>query len=373
MISGGESLPIDVTIKVDTAPRPSFSRFEINLHSGRDLPIFPLSFPADGKAGVLMVGDYVAQDLVQYMMDEDPDFRNKWIVISTTQSDAIPADCSLVDFNFFTNESGKTKYLSGPAKNVPFSTELGDGHYVDPDFFIPNPEIPKAWDIVYPAKWYPTKNTLVLVEAARLDPTIQIAIYGWPVLSERKIDTSRAYRDLVLEQVRDLKNVTVFDAGFDPSTSSHTNPDGSVVVGNLTKDQMMQQLYWPARASIFLSETTEAINRVCTEMMCCDVPMLVTPTSGGLDKLVTSESGLLIERTPQAILSGVYELRRRANELHPRESFIKNYGKRNANEKLRRIIKEIAEKKGVTVDEDKLVQYGGDLWTPPQIYRQITG
>lgn len=123
--------------EVDIRSRPEFSRFESNLENGLPLPIFPLTMPKDDMVGVMMVGDYIAQDLVHYLQMQPGSLRSKWLIISTTQSDAIPSDCSSVDFNFFTNQSGIEEYLNSAAGKIPFSTELGDGHYVDPGIFFP--------------------------------------------------------------------------------------------------------------------------------------------------------------------------------------------------------------------------------------------
>lgn len=357
--------------RIDTSPRPEFSRFEANLANGAPLPIFPLAFPDGEKVGVAMVGDYVAQDLVGYLQKRDVSSRSKWLILSTTQSDAIPLDCADVDFNFFTNESGVERYLSSRAGRVPFTTELGDGHYVDPEIFFPDPSVPKRWDIVYAAKWYPTKRTELLVEAARLDPSLRVAIYGWPVPSERKIQRSISYRNEIIESARDLPNVEIYDAGFQKDQLDHYNPDGSVVVGNLSKEEMRDKFFRRARVTIFLSETTEAVNKACTEMLCCDVPMLVAPTNGGLEKLVTPRTGVFIERTPTGILAGIHYALDHQGQFSPRRVFLESYGRENANRRLREIIRTVAANKGVEVNWENMRDYGGDQWTAPEVYTRI--
>jgi glycosyltransferase involved in cell wall biosynthesis len=358
-------------ICVDNRLQPEFSRFETNLANGSSLPIFPITFPVDGKMGVMLVGDYIAQDLIMHLNRVNVSDREKWLILSTTQSDAVPVDCSDVDYNFFTNEKGIDKYLASHAGKIPFSTELGDGHYIDSDIFYPNPEVPKKWDIVYPAKWYPTKRTELLLEAAKLDPSLKIAIYGWPVVSERKIEQSILYRDLIIKMAKDIPNVEVFDAGFKTGEVSHFNSDGTVVIGNLSKEEMRDKFYWPAKTSIFLSETTEAINRVCTEMLCCDVPMLVAPTNGGMERLVSDETGVLISRSPEGILKGIHYALEHQNKFVPRESYLKSFGKEKANKRLREIVASIAEKKGVEINWVGAKEYGGDLWTSSDVYNKI--
>ena len=361
----------EVVAVVDTAPRPEFSRFENNLTEGNNLPIFPLTFPKGKKLGAMLLGDYIAQDMIRYATTIDPRFRDKWIIMSTTQSDAIPTDCSSTDFNFFTNQSGIEDYLASLAGVVPYSTALGDGHYVDPEFFFPDDSVEKRWDIVYPAKWYPTKRIELLIEAARLAPDLKFAIYGWPVPSERKVNASRVYRDQILELAKALPNVEVFDSGFDRNPISHENADGSIVIGSLTKEEMRDQFFRKARASIFLSETTEAINRVCTEMLCCDVPMLVAPTKGGLERLVEDRTGVMIQRTPSGIVRGVRDVLARIETFSPRDAFTERYGRENANRVLRDMIAQVAESKGRTVNWESYTLYGGDLWTTPGVYGKV--
>jgi glycosyltransferase involved in cell wall biosynthesis len=353
-------------IKPDTNLRPEFSRFERNLENGASLPIFPLSLPTDGHAGVVLVGDYVAEDMIQYLGD----MRKWWIAISTTQSDGIPTDCEHVDFNFFSNASGIDRYLASPAGKVPFSIEIGDGHYVDPQLFFPDKDVPKIWDIVYIAKWYPTKMTEILVEAARMDPGIRVAIFGWPVLSERKIQQSLKYRDYIGAEARELPNIDVYGLGNDTDIS-HVNPDGSFVVGSLTKPQIRDRFMRPARSTVLLAAETEGINRSITEMLCCDVPIMVAPTNSGIERLVQPQTGIFIERTPKGIIEGVHYIRNHEAQFSPRDRFLKNFGKKNANRELRRVIREAAERRGVSVQWEKLKDYGGDVWTTPDIYKQV--
>ena len=358
-------------IIADTNSRPEFSRFEANLANGTSLPIFPLCYPEDGRSGIVIVGDYVAQDFVKYAVANNPNFRQQWIVIGTTQSDAVPTDCRDVDFNLFTNLAGVARYLASDARNVPYSIDPSDGHFVDPQIFYPDPQNQKQWDIVYPAKWYPTKNTEILIRAAQLDTALRVAIYGWPVVSERKIKQSMAYRDYLFDMAKESPNIDMFDSGFDCGSLTHYNHDGSVVVGNLTKAEMRDKFYQKARASIFLSETTESINRACTEMLCCGVPMLVAPTNGGLDRLVTPRSGVMIDRSPEGILDGIHQVLDNYDKFDPRASFLQKYGRDNANDIIKVLVQSIATRKRVDVNWPSYKKYGGDLWTLPEMYRKV--
>ncbi len=359
-----------IIAKADLANRPEFSRFKKNIETQGNLPIFPLTFPSlDGRFGVILVGDYIAQDLIAYMTAIQKDFHDKWIVLSSTQSDAVPKDCKDVDFNIFSNSGGVDEYLASPAFKVPYSTDLTDGHYVDPEIFFPNPNAKKFWDIFYPAKWYPTKKIEILLETARLDPELKIVIYGWPVVSERKSDLSTEYRNALVSEAQELDNVTIFNKSIE-LVPNHVNLDGSVVVGSFTKDQMRESFFWRTRSVICLSENTEAVNRGCTEALCCDIPILVASTKGGLEKLVNYNTGILIDRTAHGIVEGYNNLRQ-MESLNPRQNFLANFGKEKANQKLRNIVDQISRRRSVIINWDEYRSYGGDPWTSPSIYMPI--
>lgn len=343
----------------------NFSRFEINLKNKASLPIFQISAPKEDKKGILMVGDYVAEDLHSFLAKNG--LRNRWFIASTTQSDAVPTQCKSVDLNMFTNKSDVGLYLVSEAKDVPFSTELGDGHYVDSNIFFPESGATKEWDILYPAKYYPTKKTEMLLEVARLNISIKIAIVGWPVISERKAKISNEYRDMIIRLSKDLPNVTIFDNAPD-GESHHLNPDGSIVVGRYTKEEMRRDFYSHAKSVIFLSEETEAINRACTEALCCNVPILVSSSKGGLDDLVNDKTGVIIQRSVEGIVKGLSVLKAKEEKLDPRNNFLNNFGREKANKKLHNLIKDVS--KG-DVNLDNCVMYGGDLWTTYANYSQI--
>src|ERR1700730_13709327 len=85
-----------------------FSRFATNLEKGETLPVFPLLEPdGEGGLGAIIVGDYVANDFVSYQLSVDPHFRDKWLVVSTTQSDTVPDSVTMTDCNIFSNASGQ--------------------------------------------------------------------------------------------------------------------------------------------------------------------------------------------------------------------------------------------------------------------------
>ncbi len=357
-------------ITYDEAPRPSFSRFEQNLQKGGPLPIFTLATPAEAGAGVLLVGDYIAQDFISYAQINIPSFRDRWIVMTTTQSDAIPTDCVDADFNFFSNKRRVGDYLKSAAGQVPFSTELADAHYVDENIFKPDNSYQKEWDIFYAAKWYPTKMTELLIESAKINPSLKVGIYGWPVVSERKIHSSMQYRDMILDLSKGMSNVQIFDSGFDLDKVQHVNKDGSFVIGDLTKEQMRDMFFRRAKSTVFLSEKTEAVNRSCAEMLSCDVPVMVAPTDGGMEDLVTSVTGVMIDRSPEGIVSG-YQSIVENNGLSPRNGFLQRYGREKANKRMAEIIEDVAKTKGLNINISKLRKYGGDLWTNKDSYLQI--
>lgn len=106
-------------------------------------------------------------------------------------------------------------------------------------------------------------------------------------------------------------------------------------------------------------------------MLCCDVPMLVTQTNGGLEKLINDKTGVLIERSPMGILKGIHYVLDHQEQFNPRSSFLRLYGKEKANKRLEEIIMRVAKNKGVEVNWENMRKYSGDLWTSPEVYMRI--
>lgn len=357
------------------SPDHAFSRFTQNFEQGQALPIFPLCEPDEnGGLGAILVGDYVANDAVSFFEAHISDFHDKWLVVSTTQSDTVPTTVTKTDLNIFSNKSGEAQYQLSPASKVPYSLDLADGLFIDPAIFQPpQDDIPMQSDILYAAKWYPTKRTELLIETAALYPDIQILIYGWLMASERKRQTSLSYRDEVMAKAALLSNVMIMNAEDVSGDPDHINPDGSTVLGPLTKEQMRDQLYHPARTGIYLSEETEAVNRFATEMLACNKPMIVAlPTHGGMERfMVDGVTSRFCDRTPEGIADAYYDIRSNEASYRPREAFLEFGGREEANKTLRALVTSLAEDRGKRVNTDGWHTYGGDLWTMPECYNTI--
>jgi len=361
--------------EVKQPAKQEFSRFATNIEKGDTLPVFPLLEPDnEGGLGAVLVGDYVANDFVNYHVARDPDFRDKWLVISTTQSDTVPGGVTLTDCNIFSNASGEEAYLQSAARDVPHSLELADGLFVDPEVFVPPAsEDDIQHDILYMAKWYPTKKTELLVELAESRPDIRIAIYGWLMASERKREKSEAYREEIMGATALLANVVIHDAADFSNSETHMNKDGSAVLGPLTKTAVRDTFMHRSRTGIYLSEETEAVNRFGTEMLLCDRPMIVAlPTYGGMERfMVDGETSLFCERTPEGIANAYDEIAENYDEFTPRQTFLEFGGRQKSNEKLRDIAEELAASRGKTLSKNTWNTYGGDLWTFPNTYGKI--
>lgn len=348
-----------------------FSRFATNMEKGETLPIFPLLEPDDeGGLGAILVGDYVANDFVNYQLSRDPSFRDRYLVVSTTQSDTVPDTVVMTDCNIFSNASGQEEYLQGPARDVPYSIDLADGLFVDPDIFVPPAlETEPTYDILYMAKWYPTKKTELLIDVAQARPDIKIGIYGWLMASERKRKDSETYREEIMGAAALLGNVVAYDAGGE----SHLNEDGSLVLGPLSKTEVRDKFIHHSRTGIYLSEYTEAVNRFGTEMLACDRPLIVAkPTYGGMERfMVEGETSVFCERTPESITDAYDTIVENRDQFTPRDTLLKFGGKQKANEKLRGILENLAQKRGKSLSDATWNTYGGDLWTLPDTYGKI--
>lgn len=236
--------------------------------------------------------------------------------------------------------------------------------------FYPNPDAEKTWDIIYLAKWYPTKYTEILIQAAKLDLSLKILIYGWPVVSERKAALSQEYKQAIISAAAGLENVTIIDQ--ETGDIQHNNQDGSVVIGSLSKDEMRERFFWHAKSVICLSEKTEAVNRTCAEALCCDVPIMIAPTDGGLETVINSQTGIIIERSAAGIIQGYKQLQTLTG-LSPREGYLANYGRQNSNQKFKDIVSDVAAKKGKEVNWDNFQDYGGDPRVLPNVYMTVLG
>ncbi len=357
------------------AGEASYSRFALNWANGDSLPVWPLVEPdGQGGLGAVLVGDYIANDFVAYQESRDPNFRDRWLVASTTQSDAVPVTVDSTDLNLFSNASGIPEYLESKAGKVPYSVDIADGLFVDPDIFRPpETEGEPRFDIFYLAKWFPTKKTELLIEAARKRPDIRVGIYGWLMASERKRAESERYRDEIMASAADLPNVTIMDSTEMAGGESHLNPDGSVVLGALTKEQIRDTFLYDSRMGIYLSERTEAVNRFGIEMLMCDRPLIVAlPTHGGMERfMVDGKTSVFCERSADGIIAAHDQITADREGFTPRETALTFGGKQAINGLLRTLLEGVAEARGARLSNTEWRSYGGDLWTPPTTYATI--
>lgn len=338
------------------------NRFEINVQSELALPILVLNTPvyddngAITQKGVLLVGDYIVDDFVA----THPNIKDEWFLVSTTQSHHIPKSVH-PDLHLYNTQDGETsqEYLDGPSGHIP-DLLLVCGHYVDADQFYPEEGINKDFDLLYVSKWAPTKRIEHVLEAAKADPTLRVAILGFPVVSERKRAASDAYRAYIINRIIDekIENVTVIEH----DEESHINEDGTFVVGGFSKDEIRGFLN-RAHTSILSADANEGINRSLAEALCCDLPIMLTAdTLGGAQTLIQEETGLRIQPNGEAIAQATRYLIDNREKFSPREWFISKYGRKRANETLKQKIEDIAVASGVPVNTVGLREYLGDPW-----------
>lgn len=338
------------------------NRFEINVQSELALPILVLNQPMydqDGtitKKGVLLIGDYIVDDFVA----THPSVKDEWFIVSTTQSHLIPKSVH-PDLHLYNTQDGNPspEYRDGPSGHIP-DLLLVCGHYVDADQFYPDKEIEKDFDLLYVSKWAPTKRIEHVLDAAKADPTLRIAILGFPVVSERKRAASDAYRELIITRIIEekIENVTIIEH----DEESHLNEDGTFVVGGFSKDEIRMFLN-RAHTSILSADANEGINRSLAEALCCDLPIMLTAdTLGGAQTLVQEETGLRVQPNGEAIAAATRFIIDNRDQFSPREWFVSKFGREKANQILKQKIEEIAEMHGLDIHTDGLREYLGDPW-----------
>lgn len=341
-----------------------YNRFEINVSEGRALPLLVLSSPiysTDGhtlhEKGVLYMGDYIVDDFIAL----HPTIKDNWFIISTTQSHVIPSSLH-PDLHLYTTQDGESspQYRHAATKNIP-DLILGCGHYVDTEAFYPEPETLKVFDLIYISKWAPTKRIEHILDAAKADPSLNIAILGFPVVSERKRAASDNYRQLILNRINEeqISNVKIIEH----VQEKHINADGTEVVGGFTKDEI-RHFFNQAHCTVLTADANEAINRALAEALCCDIPIMLTnDTLGGAKTLINDKTGIFIEPTGLAITKGIRYLKENREKFSPRTWYSSHYGQEKSNRRLRTRIAEIALQSSQLINITNMRPYLGDLWS----------
>jgi glycosyltransferase involved in cell wall biosynthesis len=346
------------------------NRFEINIEKRAQLPITILKQPetlSDGREerGVFICGDSVIDDIVRYA----PKIKKRWFIVTTTQSHVVPISPN-PDLHIFSNCDGKAEYLASTARDVPFLNVGDGGDFVNPDIFYPNEKFPKYIDSIYVAKWSDTKRVELFIQAAKILPHRKFVFVAIPMSSERKKAKSLEYRDAILHYVKEhrINNIKLIET----DEKSHLNPDGSLVPGNLSKDEM-RLLFQSTKSIVLTADKMEGINRSVAECLCCDVPVVMTiDVVGGSPYVVNAETGVLVDPNDTAVASGIEHVINNKHQFHPRKNFLKTRGIYNANRDLQSAIAKISKLQNYSsIDTSKMKLYGGDLWTPFEAYSSI--
>jgi glycosyltransferase involved in cell wall biosynthesis len=340
------------------------NRLEINTNLGLPIPLIVLNQPIYDKGqvthkGILYCGDSIIDDLVAL----HPNIKDSWFLVSTTQSHIIPISSKHPDLNLYATQTGEpaAEYHESQVAHIP-DLVLGCGHFVDPELFYPDPEIEKQFDLIYVTKWAPTKRVELIIEAAKLAPHLKFAIVGFPVLSERKREASEQYRKHILQLIleAELDNVDVFE---DTGKDDHKNSDGTFVPGGFSKNEIRQFLN-RSRSSILAADSHEGVNRSVGEALSTDVPVILTKDSlGGVQTMISEETGLMIDPDAQAIVDGVEHIIAQGDDFSPREWYTTHYGKTVSNARLRAKIAEIVLENDLQVNMENIREYGGDPWS----------
>lgn len=337
----------------------SWSRFDTLTEQNRAVPVYVLQNPLikEGvlvQRGVLLCGHKVVGNLVDR---HGNDFSKCWFVISDSQSGEYGTHPA-ADLQMFSDPSLVKSYKNSPCGDTPF-IQLGDGHFVDPTKFFPEPDIEKEYDAIYVAKWFPTKRLELFVEAFEYLTDINALLLGFHVLAKKNRQKGKKYARRIKDLIKKKEvNIDVVEA----PDKEHVNNDGSFVPGGFTKEKIRKFIN-SAKVSILTADINEAINRTICESLCCDLPAVITKdTEGGVTELVNTKTGVLVSPQPHNIARGIKRVLNTYNSFEPRKFFTKRFGAENAIELIKDRIKLVTEKRGEALCLDDF-EYYGDLWT----------
>ena len=346
------------------------NRLETSLKNNISTPVKALSHPIleNGlviEKGVLIVGDVAVDELIKLA----PNIKDRYIIVSITQSHAVPTSPN-PDIHLFSRPDKVSEYVESEATStIPF-LNITDGHYVDTDFFVPMSSLEEEdlgeisscgeVDVTCIAKWIDTKRIHLLIETARILPHLKFRLVGIPVLSSRKKEISDKIKEDILRQAADLPNIEIIES----ETQSHQNDDGSVMPGGYSQEQM-RALYNKTRVTICLASINEGINRSICESLSCNVPIcLMSDLVGGTRNLVSENTGIIVDPLPTSIAEGLTELLNSDwSKKSPRETFMESYGFERANAKLIEIVDSVALLQGVKVNTNQWQNFYGTPWT----------
>jgi len=334
-------------------------RFSTLINERSPLPLFVLQEPIiNGKVirqrGVVLIGHKIVDDVFERYGNN---FKKYWFIVSTCQSSTYGQSVH-ADLHLFADKDLNKDYLSSPAKKIPFMNMSG-GLFVDPEMFFPENER-KFYDVMYIAKWFKTKRIKLFVDAINLLSDVNGALLTFGVVTEKNQDESYNYSVEIKNYIKKTNAKIKLIAAPE---GEHKNPDGSFVPGGFTKEEMRGFIN-QAKSTVLLADINEAFNRSICESLCCDVPVIVTKdTLGGIPHLIDSTMGEQAEPDPKDIAQMIKKVIDNQNLYSPRESFLKNYGNNNSNQKLKRKIEEISKKQEnpIKIEEDS--KYYGDPWT----------
>jgi len=346
------------------------NRLETSFRNNASAPVKILSNPIfeNGlviEKGVLIVGDVAVDELLVLA----PNIKEKYVIVSTTQSHAIPTSPN-PDIHLFSRPDAISKYVENKATSAIPYLNIADGHFVDTDFFVPMSTLEEenlgeisqyeVVDVTCVAKWIDTKRIHLLIETARILPHLKFRLVGIPVLSPRKKEISDRIKADILQKAADLPNLEIIES----ETQSHQNDDRSVMPGGYSQAQM-RAIYNKTRATICFASINEGINRSICESLSCNVPVcLMSDLVGGTRDLVDQTTGVIVDPNPTSIAQGIVELLNTDGLLlSPRKTFIENFGFKNANLKLVEAIKAIGIKTGIVVNTKEIKNYFGNPWT----------
>lgn len=307
------------------------------------------------ERGVLIVGNETLDDLLK---NSGSNFKELWFIICTTLSHRVPINLGS-DLQMFSNTEGIDEYLNSPSKNIPYFN-ISCGLFVDNKFFYPDSKINKEFDVIYVAKWYPTKRIELLIDASRQwRDGIKAMFVSVPIPTKTMSEESIGYKQRIIEDLKKAKNITWIES----PDGVFKHDDGTYVPGGFTPCQM-RELFNKSKMTILLSDWDEGVNRSICEGICCDLPVVMTrDLVGGSKKVILPETGVFVDPAGKSIANGIEYVLDHYFQFKPRKWFTQNYGMQNSMRLLKNKVREISIFQGSPISVEGWNNYNGGPWT----------
>ena len=187
-----------------------------------------------------------------------------------------------------------------------------DAFYVKTDKFCPDPDVKKEYDIIYITRFDECKrNNLLLSALAGLKGARCLLVFA-DYCHDKNIERG------MLSFIR--KNELDVD-----------------MISNITREELISYIN---KSRIAVNFSIGSIDRSVFECLSMDIPLLyLTDTPCGRD-IINSQTGILVDPSPDKIAEGISCLLKNLGNFSPRKWVLDNWGEGLANAKLKDAVKE---------------------------------